>query len=335
MWKLSVDSTLEAEYKKKLLPGLIKRVKAWEKGTGITSLYCWFRAELLPDWNEEQPMQTDILEKLLIAKPTEAYNLNKQLMEKLIDGYDESKLNGKRSPKNYRRRFRVIENIFDYEGQLSASKSKSYWLAGRIGHNTCTYCNRQYIFTVCGKNDRERITRPAFDHWLPKSQFPLLSLNLYNLIPSCTICNSGAKGDKIFKLGEYVHPYEQTDNEPQFKFVPVVASEGGWHITLERDVVAHPEVDKTIKAFALDQIYDMHCNLEVRDMMNFAQAYNGTYLKSLYELVSRDLGASGFSQEDIYRMLFGTEAVPAKNLDRPLSKLKRDLLEYLHIIEKQ
>lgn len=51
--------------------------------------------------------------------------------------------------------------------------------------------------------------------------------------------------------------------------------------------------------------------------------------------MSKDLGASGFSQEEIYRMLFGTEMDLAKNLDRPLSKLKRDLLEYLHIIEKR
>lgn len=335
MWKLAIDATLEAEYKKKLLPGLIKRVKAWEKGTGKTAIYRWFRAELLPDWNEEHPKRTEVLEKLLTAKPTEAYNLNKQLMEKLVIGYDESKLTGKMPPKSYRRRFRLIESIFDYEGQLSASKSKSYWLAERIGHNTCTYCNRQYTFTVSGRNDSERITRPAFDHWFPKSLFPLLSLNLYNLIPSCTICNSGAKGDKIFKLGEYVHPYEQIVDEPQFKFVPEVASEGGWHVILERDAAAHPEVDRTINAFALDRIYGMHGNLEVKDMMDFAQAYNGTYLKSIYEKVSKDLGASGFSQEEIYRMLFGTEVDPAKNLDRPLSKLKRDLLEYLHIIEKR
>lgn len=79
-------------------------------------------------------------------------------------------------------------------------------------------------------------------------------------------------GDKIFKLGEYVHPYEQTDEEPGFKFVPKVASNGGWHITLERDAFAYPEVDNTIKAFVSDRIYNMRGNLEVKDLMNFAQA---------------------------------------------------------------
>lgn len=336
MWKLAIDKTLEAEYKAKMLPGLVKRVKAWQKPgdkkSGATALYKAFRAELLPDWDKDNPSQTGVLEKLLTAGPTVAYALNKQLMEKYVSGYDESELCGKKPPKKYRRRFLVLDCIFDYEGQLSASKSKSYWLAERIGHNTCTYCNRQYTFTVSGKNDRERITRPAFDHWFPKSSFPLLSLNLYNLIPSCSICNSGAKGDKIFKLGEYIHPYEQVDDDPKFKFVPVVSDNGGWNVTLERDSIANPDVDNTIKAFALDRIYDMHGNLEVKDIMNFVQAYNGTYLRSIYEMMNRDLGAAGFSQEEVYRMLFGTESVPTKTLDRPLSKLKRDVLKYLGIL---
>ena len=336
MWKLKTDKTLETEYLAMMLPGLVNRVKLWqksgEKKCGATAMFKSYRSELLPDWNEDEPKQTGILTKLLTARPTEAYALNKQLMEEMVDGYDESELGGKKPPKKYRRRFKLLESIFDYEGQLSASKHKSYWLAGRIGHNTCIYCNRQYTFTISGKNDSERITRPAFDHWFPKSSFPLLSLNLYNLIPSCTICNSSAKGDKIFKLGEYVHPYEQTDDEPGFKFVPEVASDGGWHVTLERDAIAHPEVDNTIKAFALDRIYDMHGNLEVKDLMDFAQAYNGTYLRGIYDMMREELGVAGFSQEEVYRMIFGTEALPSKTLDRPLSKLKRDVLGYLGIV---
>ena len=35
--KNGIDATLEEEYKKKLLPGLIKHVKAWKKGTGKTA----------------------------------------------------------------------------------------------------------------------------------------------------------------------------------------------------------------------------------------------------------------------------------------------------------
>lgn len=102
---------------------------------------------------------------------------------------------------------------------------------------------------------------------------------------------------------------------------------------LDRDKVTHPEVDNTIKAFELDRIYDMHGPLEVKELMEFAQAYSNTYLQQIYNQISEELGNVGFSQEDVYKMLFGTESIPSKFLDRPLSKMKHDIMEYLGIIE--
>ena len=331
MWKLNIDESFESEYVNMMLPGLLSRVKNWK---GKTSSYKSFRSALLPDWNLVHPVETETLKQLLIAKPSDAHALNERLMKKLVDGYSEAILTQNTLPKKYRRRLRTLICIFDYDGAIGNSKSKSYWLAEHIGRNSCTYCNRQYTFTVSGKNNDERITRPAFDHWFPKSRFPLLSLNLYNLIPCCAVCNSGAKGDKVFQLTKFVHPYEQKDDDPKFKFVPAIAdkNKGEWTVVLDRDKVAHPEVDNTIKAFELDRIYNMHGPLEVKEMMEFAQAYSNTYLLQIYNQMKKDFGAVAFSQEDVYRILFGTESVPAKFLDRPLSKMKHDILEYLGII---
>lgn len=331
MWKLDIDESFESEYVNMMLPGLLSRVKNWK---GKTALYKSFRYALLPDWNLVHPVKIETLKQLLIAKPSDAYALNERLMKKLVDDYSEAYLTQKILPKKYRRRLRTLVCIFDYDGAIGNSKSKSYWLAEHIGRNSCTYCNRQYTFTVSGKNNDERITRPAFDHWFPKSRFPLLSLNLYNLIPCCAVCNSGAKGDRVFQLTKFVHPYEQKDDDPKFKFVPAIAdkNKGEWTVVLDRDKVAHPEVDNTIKAFELDRIYNMHGPLEVKEMMEFAQAYSNTYLLQIYNQMKKDFGAVAFSQEDVYRILFGTESVPAKFLDRPLSKMKHDILEYLGII---
>ena len=334
MWKLSIEKAFETEYVNKMLPGLISRVKEWKGKKSL--LYKSFRSELLPDWDENHPTQTETLKKLLIAKPIEAHALNEQLMKKLVNDYSETDLTQYLIPKKYRRKLRTLSCVFDYDWKLGGSESKSYWLAEHIGHNTCTYCNRQYTFTVSGKNNEERITRPAFDHWFPKSRFPLLSLNLYNLIPSCSICNSGSKGDKVFQMTHYVHPYEQKDDDPNFKFVPVVSDKERrqWRVVIERDKVAHPEVDNTIKAFELDRIYDMHGPLEVKEIMDFAQAYNKTYLQQIFNQMSNDLEVMDYTQEDVYRMLFGTESIPSKYLDRPLSKMKHDILEYLGIIRE-
>ena len=51
-------------------------------------------------------------------------------------------------------------------------------------------------------------------------------------------------------------------------------------------------------------------------------------------MMSKELGMTGFSQEEVYNMIFGTEVLSSNTLDRPLSKLKRDVLEYLGIVEK-
>ena len=334
MWKLELKKEVENEYLDKMLPGLVKRVQRWQFGSeGIR--YESFRKRLLPDWEENDPQDTRTLKRLLTDNPKGAYTLNNQLMSEFINDYKESELAAKERPQKYKQKLNYLEKIFDYEGQLSKSKSKSYWLAELIGHNTCTYCNRQYTFTVSGKNDSERITRPAFDHWFPQSLFPLLSLNIYNLIPSCTVCNSGAKGDTILPLDKYVHPYLQVDDDPKFKFVPQVADKDdrSWSVLLKRNAREHPEVDNMIKEFALDRIYEMHGDLEVKELMDFAKAYNNTYLLHLFDQLKTDLGAINYSQEDVYRMLFGTEMEAANYLDRPLSKLKHDILEYLNIIK--
>lgn len=345
MWKLTLDPGFVNMYQAETLPDLVKRVKSWgEKknanGTISNFPYTEIRARLLPDYAADNPQKTDELKHLLTDPPQAAYDRNNQLMAEFVKDaagnsiYKETDLSLSEKPAEYAC-LKTIEDVFDYDGVFnSQSKKRGYWLAKAIGHNTCTYCNRQYTFTVDGKNKHERLTRPAFDHWFPKSLFPLLSLNIYNLIPSCSICNSSAKGDKIFHLGQFVHPYTQKDDDPKFKFFPAVSDNPAdtWHVVLDRDPAINPDVDNTIKAFGLDEIYDMHGSLEVKDMMDFAQAYNGTYLHMIYNLLQSDLQPAGFTQEEIYRMLFGTESIPSQFLDRPLSKLKHDILKYLHII---
>ena len=335
MWKLQTYSvSFEKEYRNKLLPGLVKRIQKWEKQDDQGNrLFPEIRLALLRDADQAKPEKTSILERLLTDKPLSAYSLANELMSQFVPGYDESDLE-KNPPQPKYSCLPVLESIFDYEGQLSKapSKYKSYWLAERIGHNTCTYCNRQYTFTVSGTNKGERIARPAFDHWYPKSRFPLLSLNLYNLIPCCTICNSGAKGDAIFNLDTHYHPYDDRNAAPKFSFRPAVSDVDSdlWRVTIDRTVGS--KEDNTIKAFSLDRIYEMHGNLEVKDMMNFAQTYNGTYLSGIFKKIKEDLGHAGYTPEEVYRMIFGAESIPSKFLDRPLSKLKRDILEYLNII---
>ena len=95
-------------------------------------------------------------------------------------------------------------------------------LAKKLNIRTCLYCNRNYTLTVIkGIRTTDKITRPEFDHYFDKGENPLLSLSIYNIIPSCKTCNSSLKGRIKFKLNQNVHPYiDNVINEYEYKFVP-------------------------------------------------------------------------------------------------------------------
>lgn len=326
MWKLSIDSSLEAEYLAKFQGKLVEGIL---NGKGSNKLSKRIQKILIEDYNATKPVKLNNVIKLLIGKPKEAFDLNNKLMKKIFPDYDVNNLGNLKPHKNI---LKTIEKIFNYNGVISGDKDNSYWLAHRIGHNTCTYCNRQYTFTLGSDDTSVKITRPQFDHWFPKELFPLLSLNLYNLIPSCSICNSSIKGAVVFNLATHIHPYLQSDDEPRFSFSPVVStdSERDWDVCLNRKDGS--KEDNTIKAFKLDEMYNAHGDLEVKDLMDFATGYTDNYLRDLYKNILSNFTAKGYTQEEVFRIVFGVEYLSEKTLDRPLSKLKRDILKYLNVI---
>lgn len=313
------DKKLEEDYKDKFRPGLIKRIVNGVGEEKKVKLNKSVIDILIPGQSSSNP-DYSVLDKLLIGTPETLIEEHSRISEEI------SKLKKSKQPK-----LKDIERVFDYNGQLSTSTSKGYWLSKLIQSPTCCYCNRQYIFTVerdGGKNDDNRIARPAFDHWFPKSSYPLLSLSLYNLIPSCTVCNSSAKGSTNINLKEYIHPYVHRSPKPKIKFVAELSTESDrkWTIKINREKNS-PE-DNTIKLFCLDDIYKMHDNLELKDIMDFIDNYPDGYLKELMDLLEdAQTKTPKLTRKDIYRMLFEVEYDDDKHLDRPFGKMKNDILK--------
>ena len=76
----------------------------------------------------------------------------------------------------------------------------------------CPYCNRQYIFTLS-----KGCVRPQFDHYYPKNRYPYLALSLYNMIPSCSICNMAKSSLDTFKE-PILYPFdEEMGSEAKFE----------------------------------------------------------------------------------------------------------------------
>lgn len=287
-----------------------------------------------------------ILKKLLSSTPTDLYRLNNQLMSNLVVGYNdmefEDYLDAKRARNRnpqqesiYNKYYTILMNlsaIFNYDAKISNSKAKAYAISEIKGRNSCTYCNRQYTQTIIrngGTNNDNRIARPQFDHWFSKELFPLMSLSFFNLIPSCSICNSSAKGSAIFRFNTHIHPYLQTKPNPDFNFSYKAKANGKWEIEIENTVDLREK--NMIDDFHLGEVYKYHSELELKDILDFSYANNETYLNTLLNQVMVKFPQK--SKEDIYRMFFGTELKEDKFLDRPMSKLKFDILKKIGIID--
>ena len=315
MWHLEKPSSQELEqYVGWLMPMIKKRINGKRKA-GHYLIWC---AYLLPDDKHDKKIYD-----VLVAEPEELIRLNKQYLKEMSDL---KPVGRKRYTKKQLKSF--LLSVFDY---TIVKEERAYKVAGLKKVNTCPYCNRNYTFTIGQDKNGKTISkvRPQFDHWFAHTQYPLLGLSFYNLIPSCSVCNSSVKGQTTFSLDKYIHPYTTKDSNPNFKFLPILTYNEDedcvkWSVLLKRQ--KNTKEDNTIKALLLDKLYSEHGELEVKDIMDFAIKNNPTYLRSLFGHVCEELNEE-YSPTDVYRLLFGVEAELDKTLARPLSKLKRDILE--------
>lgn len=334
LFKLSIPSPeLKKDYVTKYIDGLKNRIKIGviekKKDGSISKSYKLSDAAkniLLPNW-DNNISDENILKGLLKSEPLELKKLNDSLSIQLNAIPNASDRPSKE----------LLSKIFGYETIFnSSSKSDAYWLSKQIDSNTCVYCNRQYAFTIekkDGKNKKERLVRPSFDHWFDKKDYPLMSLSLCNLIPSCTICNSSIKGMTKFDLKTHIHPYVHEPEHPDITFRASLTTDLPYKWTVAIDTPPNSKEEKTVQDMMLQDIYAMHGELEVRDLMNFYNAYPAGYLKQLFENILKDCQCK-LNRSEIYSMLFGTEMNNYHFLDRPLSKLKHDILVAIGVLDK-
>lgn len=225
-----------------------------------------------------------------------------------------------------------LNNIFDYEKFISSSKSTSYKLASVLDRNTCTYCNRLYTNTIIEKdpitkkfNDAGRITRPQFDHWFPKSKYPVLALSFFNLIPSCAVCNSSIKGDTPFTLATHIHPY-LPDSTEEFLFTYKLKDVHQSNVSI--NFISGVKIKKTLEEFKINEVYNAHSNYELKDLLDLRHKYSDNYLDTLLNSTFNSLEVG---MEEAYRLIFGVEIDESNFHKRPFSKFKKDILKELGV----
>ncbi|MFM2306010.1 MAG: hypothetical protein RLZZ367_679, partial [Bacteroidota bacterium] len=176
--------------------------------------------------------------------------------------------------------------------------------------------------------DGKKIARPQFDHYFDKASNPLLAISFFNLIPSCSVCNSTIKGTHKMNLDYYLHPYvDNSINDIKFTYKYSINTESGVRIKIETP--ADSKAEHSVDVFALEEVYNSHI-CELQDLLKIRSYFSDRYL----QILESNLTSKGIniSREDMYRMIFGVEYKTENFVNRPFSKFKNDILRELGVI---
>lgn len=184
---------------------------------------------------------------------------------------------------------KTLENNLGYK---NFSNTKGKWNALEfckyLKVNTCPYCNLQFTYSI----DRSiKSIRPHLDHFYPKSKHPLLSMSLYNLIPSCYTCNSSLKRDvEPVKILDW-YPYNK-DIYSQFYIERKFDSTQDFYSALlgyseeyilrfyAKDEEFKESLNDFLELFFLKERYNMHKSGLNKELIKFF-SYSPSYIKSL------------------------------------------------------
>jgi hypothetical protein len=225
-----------------------------------------------------------------------------------------------------------IKSLIRYDAFIDKNEDttfrfyNAYHLAANLKQDTCVYCNRSYTHTIISSKN-ELIARPTFDHWFSKSNFPLLALSFYNLIPSCSVCNSSIKGNETYSINDIFNPYlkhAKASEQLDFQFSYDLED----HVTARSKIKSQNAfTKKSIDVMKLAEIYNCH-NDEIRELIYLKKAYSLSYLNSLKSILKIPI-----SDNDVYRLAFGVYFEDDALNRRPLSKMKKDILLELGIVK--
>lgn len=224
-----------------------------------------------------------------------------------------------------------IYSVFNYDNFIESRENwGAYKLTTELGVTVCPYCNRNYIHTSSTEHGK---TRPELDHFFMKSKYPFLSISLYNLIPSCHICNSSLKGTKDFYLDKHLHPYEE-DRIKDFYFEvkyhddtieELVADISKFDIQLTA-LTEDPEILKRIenskKTFQLNELYNLHKDV-AQELLFKSVYYNKTKIEELKSILGED---SGIDDSFLKRVIIGNYADINSLGKRSLAKYSFDII---------
>lgn len=246
--------------------------------------------------------------------------------------------------KKEKKLYEILKKIFvesEYKYFYRSSGWNAYLFHQELNLSVCPYCGTQFIFLSYEAGGK---TRATLDHFFDKATYPFLGISVYNLIPSCKVCNYDLKGSVSMNLTNNYIPYEkgivnyinfELDNMTNLEMKEKAANnqEIDYYNMFtganeEFDILmsykeAPTEIAEkirgNIKAFKLDVLYNKYHKDYVRSLIKKAYIYNKAYLQNLsttYEKLFEN-------EEDFTKSLFSSVSDDKHVI---LGKLTREII---------
>ena len=260
--------------------------------------------------------------------------------------------------KDKRPLYEVIVDVMGYD-KVRAGLMPNY--VKKLEIRSCVYCNAQYAMTTLIEDVHEKIKtgkrgRPKeariiplmggyyeLDHNKPKSKYPFLCTNFYNLQPCCGSCNKRKSAQDL----PFSFYYEDGDPHPtplHFALSPQDVIDfhtkgkcrGIKAFLCDEDKPGQPVVtkkDATLAErfnyiFGIDKIYAEHED-EIEELL----WRNRIYTKGIVEATIKQFEKLKIDGFDFDRYILGTYAKKDEVLKRPLTAMKQDVWEQLIKVE--
>ena len=206
----------------------------------------------------------------------------------------------------------------------------SHYFFRELNIKTCPYCNRQYTFTL---DEKDAKSAPEYDHFYDKSDYPLLAVSFYNLVPSCHVCNHVKGKKKTVKVNPYFrgfesnfYLYDKKDKTKRLNALEIISQGDGSLDLRKEDGSESSEDNGNLKAFGLKSLYAMHDDY-VKEIIEKAAAYDKTARQQIADTFQK----RGYTPDHVFDFVWGKYLDDAQYENRVLSKLTKDLLEQLEI----
>jgi len=215
-----------------------------------------------------------------------------------------------------------VKKVFDYtKFQPLISK----FFEKELETRTCYFCNIHYVneYKIDEKEYKNEFT---LDHYYDKGSYPYLALSIYNLIPSCYVCNSKLK--KTVELDVFAPNAKNFDFDKKVKFKLLLSKfckdlniKEKENIDIQLKEQYSNEYKKYIELFKLNERYQAHKDI-VFEMIKNAKLYPQSRLKELQNL-------TGIPYQEIKKDIFKLIDDEVDLSKEPFSKLKRDMAKEL------